>query len=225
MSYRSDYDPQREESEDYSSHREGRRHAHHTTGPRHEPPTVSNPDYKTIPTHGESTSYYNPANTFPDEPPQKPTTSYQPQEESDSLPHPLPAALNHASLQNPSTPSTLFTTALHHLAQVQKTGTHSGSSPLDEASFIQAHQAVYNVNNSSENQQQTPHTTPCIGMAAAMNALKTFTSGGETEGNSQAAFIGHAMAQAGKLFDEQHSAGNVVSGYNYSRPLFGKGKC
>ncbi|KAI9784771.1 MAG: hypothetical protein M1839_001501 [Geoglossum umbratile] len=46
-----------------------------------------------------------------------------------------------------------------------------------------------------------------------MNALKTFTSGGG-EGNSQGEFIGHAMAQAGKLFDEQHSAGNVAPSAN-----------
>ncbi|KAI9765120.1 MAG: hypothetical protein M1840_007827 [Geoglossum simile] len=51
-------------------------------------------------------------------------------------------------------------------------------------------------------------------MAAAMNALKTFTSGGGAEGNSQGAFIGHAMAQAGKLFDEQDSAGNVAPSAN-----------
>jgi hypothetical protein len=54
-----------------------------------------------------------------------------------------------------------------------------------------------------------------MGSAAAMQALKMFTSGGSgnsASGNSQNAFVGMAMAQASKLFDSQSSQGNVASG-------------
>ena len=54
-----------------------------------------------------------------------------------------------------------------------------------------------------------------MGAASAMQALKMFTgggSGGSQGGNSQNAFIGMAMGQAAKLFDQQSSQGNVASG-------------
>jgi hypothetical protein len=52
-----------------------------------------------------------------------------------------------------------------------------------------------------------------MGSAAAMQALKMFTGGGGSQqGNSQNAFVGMAMAEASKLFDNQSSQGNVQSG-------------
>jgi hypothetical protein len=48
-----------------------------------------------------------------------------------------------------------------------------------------------------------------------MQALKLFTSGASgnsAEGNGQNAFIGLAMGQASRLFDQQASAGNVAQG-------------
>lgn len=54
-----------------------------------------------------------------------------------------------------------------------------------------------------------------MGSAAAMQALKMFTGGGSGNsqgGNSQNAFIGMAMGQASKLFEQQSSQGNVASG-------------
>jgi hypothetical protein len=56
-----------------------------------------------------------------------------------------------------------------------------------------------------------------MGAAAAMQALRMFTSGGSGQtqsGNSQNAFIGMAMSQASKLFDQQSAQGNVASGAN-----------
>lgn len=50
-----------------------------------------------------------------------------------------------------------------------------------------------------------------MGIAAAMEALKLFTSGGVGQSTSQSAFIGLAMSQAAKLFDQQASAGNLAS--------------
>ena len=51
-----------------------------------------------------------------------------------------------------------------------------------------------------------------MGSAAAMQALKKF-SGGQSGGNqSQSAFIGLAMSEASKLFDQKSSQGKVASG-------------
>lgn len=54
-----------------------------------------------------------------------------------------------------------------------------------------------------------------MGSAAAMQALKMFSGGGSgntQSGNSQNAFVGMAMAQASKLFEQQSAQGNVQSG-------------
>jgi len=52
-----------------------------------------------------------------------------------------------------------------------------------------------------------------VGGAAALQALKMFTGGqGGSGGGSQNQFIGMAMAQASKLFDQQSANGNVQSG-------------
>lgn len=56
-----------------------------------------------------------------------------------------------------------------------------------------------------------------MGSAAAMQALKMFSGGGSGNtqaGNSQNAFVGMAMGQASKLFDQQAASGNVPSGAN-----------
>lgn len=56
-----------------------------------------------------------------------------------------------------------------------------------------------------------------MGAAAAIQALKMFSggqSGNSQGGNSQNAFVGMAMAQASKLFDQQDSQGNVQGGDN-----------
>lgn len=52
-----------------------------------------------------------------------------------------------------------------------------------------------------------------MGSAAAMQALKMFSGGGgDSQSGSQNNFIGMAMGQASKLFDQQSSQGNVASG-------------
>ena len=53
-----------------------------------------------------------------------------------------------------------------------------------------------------------------MGSAAALQALKLFTSGSfsSSQSQSQSAFIGLAMSQASKLFDQQASAGKVSEG-------------
>ncbi|KAI1868402.1 uncharacterized protein JN550_006318, partial [Neoarthrinium moseri] len=53
-----------------------------------------------------------------------------------------------------------------------------------------------------------------MGSAAAMQALKMFSGGGSgtSQSNSQSAFIGLAMAEASKLFDQKAAQGQVSSG-------------
>lgn len=81
--------------------------------------------------------------------------------------------------------------------------------------MIGAHQQLYG-NQSSDNRPQDANS---MGAGAVMQALKMFNGGGgggEAMGsqggrNSQSQFIGMAMAQAGKLFDQQSGQGNVDS--------------
>lgn len=84
--------------------------------------------------------------------------------------------------------------------------------------MISAHQAMYG--GGGDDQQQ--HDSRAVGMGAAMQALKMFTSSqgggsgagagaGGAGGADMNSLIGMAMAQAGKLFDEKQSAGSVVS--------------
>lgn len=53
-----------------------------------------------------------------------------------------------------------------------------------------------------------------MGNAAAMQAMKMFTGGGSSSGSgsTQSEFIGLAMSEASKLFEQQSSAGRVSSG-------------
>lgn len=76
---------------------------------------------------------------------------------------------------------------------------------------VRSHQQFYG----SSSQAPTNANSSSIGSAAAMQALKMFTGGssGNTQsGNSQNAFVGMAMAQASKLFDNQAGQGNVSGG-------------
>ncbi|KAI4158349.1 MAG: hypothetical protein LQ342_007518 [Letrouitia transgressa] len=76
---------------------------------------------------------------------------------------------------------------------------------LDEQGAVQAHQAAYGAGGQ--------HSSETLGQGAAMQALKMFTSGEsgghQGGGGGQNAFIGMAMGQASKLFDEKSSQGNV----------------
>ncbi len=93
---------------------------------------------------------------------------------------------------------------------------------LDEQSAVQAHQQMYGGGGGGEGRQQQ-HNSESMGAGAAMQALKMFSGGGdqgqqhhqqgEGGGGGQNAFIGMAMGQASKLFDEQKQQGNVVSGF------------
>ncbi|OAA41166.1 beta-flanking protein [Beauveria brongniartii RCEF 3172] len=76
---------------------------------------------------------------------------------------------------------------------------------VDEKDAADKHDQVYNKgdNNTSVN---------AMGTAAAMQALKKFTSGGQEEKGSKNDFISLAMGEASKLFDSKAADGSVASG-------------
>lgn len=88
---------------------------------------------------------------------------------------------------------------------------------IDEQSMVQHHQAMYGGGGGQGSAGAA--TSGAVGGAAAMQALKMFSGGGGSSGNTasgssgggQNQFIGMAMAQASKLFDQQSASGNVVS--------------
>ena len=120
--------------------------------------------------------------------------------------------MSHAQQHSSSSEdSSLFSSALGFL---QGNKQQIGNSNLDESQAVKAHQNVYG--GGGQGQQ---HDSQTLGAGAAMQALKMFTGGGagsggqgsQGGGNSQNQFIGMAMGQASKLFDQQSASGNVVS--------------
>jgi hypothetical protein len=81
--------------------------------------------------------------------------------------------------------------------------------------YILGHQQLYQQGGGGQQ-----HDANSLGAGAAMQALKMFSGGGAGQGgqgsqgggNSQSQFIGMAMSQASKLFDQQSANGNVQSG-------------
>jgi hypothetical protein len=86
---------------------------------------------------------------------------------------------------------------------------------VDEQQMVQAHQQLYGQGGGGQQ-----HDSNSLGAGAAMQALKMFSGGGAGQGgqgsqgggNSQSQFMGMAMSQASKLFDQQSANGNVQSG-------------
>jgi hypothetical protein len=103
--------------------------------------------------------------------------------------------------------SSIFSSVLSAIGQ-NKHGI--ANQPINEQDAIQSHQQFFGGGGGG---QQA--SSGSMGAAAAMQALKMFTggqSGNSQGGNSQNAFIGMAMGQASKLFDEQSNQGNVSDG-------------
>lgn len=116
--------------------------------------------------------------------------------------------MHHAQQHGSSEDSSLFSSALGMLSGNK----HSyANEDVDEQSAVQAHQAMYG--GGGEGRQ---HSSETMGAGAAMQALKMFTGGGggteQRQGSSQNAFIGMAMGQASKLFDQQSAQGKVEPG-------------
>ncbi|EAS30016.3 uncharacterized protein CIMG_08762 [Coccidioides immitis RS] len=92
-----------------------------------------------------------------------------------------------------------------------------GQEDIDEQQVVGAHQALYGGGQQQQQQQQAErkHDADFLGNGAALQALKMFTSGegqqSQTGGHDQNKLIGLAMAQAGKLWDQQNQQGNVAT--------------
>lgn len=111
-------------------------------------------------------------------------------------------AISHANQHSGSSgDSTLFSQALSFINGSGK----DDDDDIDEQKMVNAHQAVYQSGGGGQ-----AHSAQTLGAGAAMQALKMFSAGESGGGNSQSQFIGTAMAQASKLFDEQ--GGNVAGG-------------
>jgi len=79
-----------------------------------------------------------------------------------------------------------------------------GSHEIDEDHVQNAHAEAYQKGNSGS------LPASALGSAAALQALKSFTSGGSSSssgGNSQSKLVGLAMAEASKLFDSNGASG------------------
>merc|ERR1712230_23908 len=101
--------------------------------------------------------------------------------------------------------SSLFSSILSSLGQNKQS---IGNSNLNEQDAVQSHQQFFGNGGGSQADSGS------MGAAAAMQALKMFSGGGSgntQQGNSQNAFVGMAMAEASKLFDNQSSQGNVAN--------------
>jgi len=92
----------------------------------------------------------------------------------------------------------MFKNALGYVSQNQSQHTQ----PIDEQHVQNAHAEAY------ENGNASSLDAGSLGSAAAMQVLKSFTSGGGSggSGNSQTQLISMAMSEASKLFDSQGSA-------------------
>ncbi|OXG12866.1 beta-flanking protein [Cryptococcus neoformans Tu401-1] len=111
------------------------------------------------------------------------------------------AANEHNSNGNEN--SSLFSSALSFIGNLNKNDTD-----IDEEKVQRDHQQVYGQGNTGG------MTSSSLGAAAAMQALKSFTSGGadtssnkQGGGDMQSKIMGMAMSEAAKLFDS--SGGNV----------------
>ncbi|KAK8072459.1 hypothetical protein PG996_005807 [Apiospora saccharicola] len=98
----------------------------------------------------------------------------------------------------------LFSTLLGALTQKKQS---LASQEVDEEDAVKQHKKHY-----AGDEDGCEGDNQSMGAAAAMQALKMFTggaSGNSQQGNSQSAFIGTAMAEASKLFDQKQAQGQV----------------
>ncbi|KAF4988337.1 hypothetical protein FDECE_15094 [Fusarium decemcellulare] len=97
----------------------------------------------------------------------------------------------------------LFSNILGSLGQKQ---TKLANEDLNEEDAIKQHKQAYDSENEEEDNKS-------MGTAAAIQALKLFNKGeaqsGSGSSSSQSAFLGLAMAEASKLFDDKASKGKV----------------
>lgn len=106
-----------------------------------------------------------------------------------------------------SADSSLFSTALGMLSGKKQS---LKEEDLDEDDAVRQHKTFYGGGGHEGSGHQA--TEGNLGAAAAMQALKMFNSGGSGGSSSKSEFLGLAMAQASKLFDEQSASGKTDPG-------------
>ncbi|KAI2471362.1 hypothetical protein F4781DRAFT_429478 [Annulohypoxylon bovei var. microspora] len=120
----------------------------------------------------------------------------------------LRGASEHASRHAGSSgDSSLFSSLLGALSEKK----HSlAAEEVDEDDAVKQHKRFFGRDDDDGDEADDRS----MGSAAAMQALKMFSggqSGSSHESNSQSAFVGMAMAEASKLFDQKASQGKVSS--------------
>ncbi|KAI1392850.1 uncharacterized protein F4822DRAFT_143148 [Hypoxylon trugodes] len=103
--------------------------------------------------------------------------------------------------------SDLFSNLLGALTQKKQS---LADEDVDEEDAVKQHKRYFERRDDDDDEADDKS----MGSAAALQALKMFTggqSGSSHEGNSQSAFVGMAMAEASKLFDQKASQGKVSS--------------
>ncbi|KAL5357307.1 hypothetical protein BJX96DRAFT_144247 [Aspergillus floccosus] len=112
-------------------------------------------------------------------------------------------AASHAAQHNTHEDPSLFNTALSFLNERKSQYSDPNAYDVDENELVSSHQRLYNNSGGS-------HDSNSLGAGAAMQALKMFSSGESgSSGQDKNAFIGLAMAQAGKLWEEKNSEGSA----------------
>ncbi|KAF3057285.1 beta-flanking protein [Daldinia childiae] len=119
-------------------------------------------------------------------------------------------AAEHASRHAGSSgDSDLFSSLLGALTQKKQS---LAEEDVDEDDAVKQHKRFFERDDNDDNDNEADDKS--LGSAAAMQALKLFTSGQSEsahESSSQSAFVGLAMAEASKLFDQKASQGKVSS--------------
>lgn len=117
------------------------------------------------------------------------------------------SSASHASTHaSENADSSLFSQALNFVQERRSAGQYNESDEVDEAHAVDSHRR-YEEGGDNMNSQD-------LGAGAAMRALQSFNSGSGEEtggGRDQNAFIGMAMAQAEKMWEEKNGRGEAVS--------------
>jgi hypothetical protein len=115
-------------------------------------------------------------------------------------------AASHAAQHNSHEDPSLFNTALSFLNERKSQYSDPNAYDVDENELVSSHQRLYSGGSSGGS-----HDSNSLGAGAAMQALKMFSSGESgSSGQDKNAFIGLAMAQAGKLWEQKNSEGSAV---------------
>lgn len=126
----------------------------------------------------------------------------------DNDPNDFNGAIAHAERHHDgSGDQSMFSNAVSFLQGRKNEYSNPQNINIDQNQMVQAHQSLYGGGGDGGGDQT--HDSQTLGAGAAMQALKMFTGGGGAGGGGQNEFVGMAMAQASKLWDQKAGQGNV----------------